>query len=151
MTDIQFKVDKKQFKSDLDWAINSLSKDQHTDKKRTTFFECFKGFAAAAATALLGIGQLELFWSDKVFQLLAILVTASLTIVTAWDNLFKHKSLWLQAAAAANQFRRLQSDFVHAELTESLTPELLVEFYDRYNRIWDKRNEAWMSLREGAT
>lgn len=60
------------------------------------------GFASAATTALIGLGS---YFPDaaNMFYVPALLVSASLTIVTAWDNLYKHNDLWIMNVKATQR------------------------------------------------
>ncbi len=142
-------VDREILRSNIEHHVEVFKKKVFRDRRRTTEVEIFKGTAAAATTALLGIGQLKFFHDvSDAFQVLAIVLTALLAIVTAWDGLFRHKALWILNISARNQFFELREDFDHAVATDTLSDEMLIEFYARYKKILKATNDGWVSMRK---
>ncbi len=149
MSEIDFGVDINILKSNIDYHIDKLGQDQKLDKNKTTYIAIYNGFSAAATTALIGISQyIEKY--DYIFQIMALLVSATQAILNAWDNLFNHKGLWIIAARSRRKFYALREDIQHAESTQTLTPELTRYFYNTYKSILEERNKAWDELRVGA-
>ncbi|CTQ53524.1 hypothetical protein LP7551_02048 [Roseibium album] len=150
MPNNNFKIDKVKLVKDIDKNIIFFRRISQNDKKKTTWIEVYKATAAAIATALLGIGQLKLFGitDDNYFQALAILITASLSIVTAWDALFRHKDLWIMHADARNKLVKIKQEITHAENTNTLSDELLSNFFNEYQDVWSNRNKNWFKIRE---
>ena len=97
---------------------------------------------------MIGLSKYFPIFGDEL-QVSALLISAILTIVMAWDKLFKHKEVWLISARGVRNFYELNDDIEHAEKTESLTPELLKNFYVRYKSILKEGDKTWDALRSG--
>ncbi len=144
----EYKLDPEILKNNIQHHLARLNRNIVRDKKKATFVEIYKGVAAASATALLGIGQIKLLENyNDIFQILAISITALLTMVTAWDNLFQHKQLWVMNVAVRNQFANLNDEFAHAEATGSLGQDQLEAFQSEMKNALRAANQNWTQLR----
>lgn len=144
----EYDLDAQLIKGNIEHHFQRLNGNIARDKKKATFVEIYKGVAAASATALLGIGQIEYFEEyNDIFQVFAILITAFLTMITAWDNLFKHKDLWILNVTIRNRFASLRDEFLHAEATDNLGQKQLEAFQDEMKKILASSNNNWTSLR----
>ena len=76
--------------------------------------------------------------------------STSLTVVAAWDGIFGHKSLWINAQSTLNDFKELRADVQHAEATSpsGVPQETINEIYGAYKNIVEQSNQKWMNLRE---
>lgn len=104
------------------------------------------GFASATTTALIGLGS---YFPDaaNIFYIPALLVSASLTIVTAWDNLYRHKDLWIMNVKARNNFYNLKEDIEHAKRTKTLDQNQLKTFFQRYRDTLSESSRSWEAMR----
>jgi hypothetical protein len=148
MADLTFEIDIATLKAQIETNHKHASRQSFKYRRHTGVVEIIKGGAAAFTTALLGIGQLAKFqgYNDE-FQFVAIIITAALAIITAWDGLFRHSGLWLMNAKTRNELASLKDDIEHAEKTKSLDDAVAKEMYRTYKKIWARRNEHWYSLR----
>ena len=77
----------------------------------------------------------------------ALIFSASLTVIQAWDGLFHHKRLWIIQTQALNKFRELNQDLLHIETTNNFEQDLINDCYKRYKEIYTTWNTEWLELR----
>lgn len=140
-------ADKETLISDLSHTIGQLQSWKKTDKNKTNFVAIYGGLVSALTTVLIGLASYIKVY-DTTFQVAALITSSSLTVVAAWDGLFKHKKLWIIQASALNRFYELRNDINHMEKSGKLTPDVVNEFYVQYKHIYNQLNGKWLSLRE---
>jgi hypothetical protein len=140
------KADKVKLLDDVKKSIIKLSHRKDSDKKKTTIIITLVSVGSSITTVLIGLSS---YFSDisVIFNITALVVSASVTVLSAWDKLFNHKRLWIMQAEALNAFKELDDDIKHLEATNSLSEEALNICYLRYKKIYSKWNSTWMDLR----
>ena len=133
-------------KDDTDKAIDRLSQYRRSNKKKAEFVVVSSAAISAATTIAIGLTSLISSWS-VVFQSLALMLSASLTILTAWDGLYNHKRLWLIQAGVLNSLYRIQADIRHLEKCDPIDQEAVNELYLRYQAAFDEYNSQWSEMR----
>jgi ABC-type multidrug transport system fused ATPase/permease subunit len=79
----------------------------------------------------------------------ALLLSACVTIVAAWDAFFNHRELWVRYTSTANRLKAIQSDLNYLLAgTPNPNPEKLDELYGRYHAVLDETNASWQDLRK---
>ena len=142
-----FEIDYDTLTADIDRQISSFQKWSKNDKSKTTAVTIVSGIASAVTTVAIGLVKFVPDGFSDVLQALALVVSAAVTVILAWDRLFQHKSLWLQNARAKRKFLALRDDLKHANATNSVNQELLKMFYSEYKAIFEERNSAWEKMR----
>ncbi|MCP3908059.1 MAG: SLATT domain-containing protein, partial [Oceanicoccus sp.] len=81
------------------------------------------------------------------FQSIAIILSASLTILVAWDGFYNHKRLWLLQAETVNRLKEINTDIRHLEATGSIKQSTIDQLYIRYKEAFGDFNNQWKELR----
>ena len=137
-----------ELKKELENRINAVHSWKDDDKRKSTFVAVYLGVVSAITTVCIGIVAF-LPESYKVFGIISLISSASVTVVAAWDGLFHHKKLWIHYAMTYNEFRDLERDIRHAEKSSSgITQDQTNKFYSRYKQIMKDHNERWYVIRE---
>jgi ABC-type bacteriocin/lantibiotic exporter with double-glycine peptidase domain len=133
-------------KDNLNKTISKLEKRKDEDKRKTTFMIAFGGLVSGLTTVLIGlsayVGELATY-----FSIAALITSASLTIVQAWDNLFHHKKLWIIQTDALGSFKELKEDISHFETNKNLDQVIFNECYERYKQINKTLLSEWKLMR----
>jgi len=102
---------------------------------------------SAVITVVTGISFLNGNWT----KILVLVLSASVTVISAWGAFFSPKESWLLAADILNKFRALQThlDFVlRAGSSEENNSELISRAFDEYQKILAEYNHKWREIRE---
>lgn len=133
-------------KTNLDTIINKIKGRKEQDKRKTAFVVTFGAVASALTTILIGLSSYLSSYAIY-FSIAALITSATVTVIQAWDKLFNHKRLWIIQADVLNGFKELNEDIHHLEAGGKLGQNEINECYDRYKEILKKWNSNWMELR----
>ena len=87
----------------------------------------------------------------NVFQGLALVLGATITILNAIEAFYDHRSLWIRETVTLARLRSLKAelDFAGAGLEgEQMDESSLKKFMRRYENILQDDLKAWLKLRE---
>ena len=143
---MEIEADKETLVEDLNRTIDQLFKWKNSEKRKTNFVAVYGGLVSALTTVLIGLASYLQEYATQ-FQVLALLTSSSLTVVAAWDSLFRHKKLWVIQASVLHKFYELRNDIKHMEKSKQLTAEVVNQFYIRYKEIYGSLNQKWIDLR----
>ena len=133
-------------KKDTSAAINSLRTLRRGNKKKAEYVVLGSAGISAVTTICIGVTSLAGSWGP-IYQSAALILSASLTVLTAWDGLYNHKRLWLMQASIVNNLRQIQTDIRHIEASGDTDPEVLSELYSRYRNAFEEYNAQWSEMR----
>lgn len=129
-------------------TIKKVEKRKNNDKSKSTFIALYAGIASGFTTVLIGLSTYSIFGNYTTYLTIAALIfSASLTVIQAWDGLFHHKRLWIIQTQALNKFRELNQDLLHIETTNNFEQDLINDCYKRYKEIYTTWNTEWLELR----
>jgi len=143
---VKITADKETLLADLSHSIGQLQSWKKADKNKTNFVAIYSGLIAALTTVLIGLAAYIESYATE-FQVAALVTSSSLTVVTAWDRLFKHKDLWMIQATTLNKLYELRNDINHMEKSGKLSPDVVDKFYVQYKKIYSQLNKKWLRLR----
>ena len=109
-------------------------------RRNTIRFTMLSAFLSAATTALIGVGQI---YNWQLLSVIALIISASMTIVHAWNGLFKYRSRWVNNNEALMQLYELRTDIEYQKIRQTLQGTTIDEFYQRYKLILQAANESW--------
>ena len=142
-------ADIEQLKSDLALQMKRTRANRTVDKRKSAFVAVYVGIVSAVTTVCIGIVSFIPTEYANLFGLASLLTSASLTVVIAWDGIFHHKKLWINAAMAFNELCDLDTDIRHAQAKSSNINQTQANaFYERYKEILRAHNERWYKIRE---
>ena len=133
-------------KKDLGDSLSSLRKLRRGNKKKAEYVVIAAAAISALTTVSIGLISLVSNWSPF-FQILALILSASLTVLTAWDGLYNHKRLWLLQAGIVNNLRQIETDLKHVEKLQDVDQNLINELYLRYRNAFEQYNLQWQEMR----
>lgn len=103
---------------------------------------------SAFTTVILGLDIPEL--SEEV-RITALIVSAVIIFLNAFNAFFSNKELWVANNVARNRLYKLKFDIEFAEAENvQLTPEIKEQFKDIYQQILDDLNSTWQKGRLGS-
>lgn len=133
-------------KSDLADSIARLTEYRRDNKTKADRVVFWGAVISASTTVSIGLGGL-IASGSLFFQGLALLLSASLTVLTAWDGLYNHKRLWIIQASVLNELYQIQTDIRHLEASNALDQNAVNELYDRYQSAFEEYNAQWQEMR----
>jgi|GEM_PF-3068208 len=136
-------------KDDIVWQVENLRKYRVGNKRKSMCAVVGTAAISALTTLVLGLGQFKFGWEalPQVTQIIALFLSFSATVISAWDAHFRHKDLWVMQARSVHRLYRLKDDLEHCEATGDVSDERKQEFYETYKNIFDDLNETWESVR----
>ena len=131
---------------DIEARINSFKIYRDANKRKTHIYVMSTAMLSSATTVLLGLSQ---YFKDytEVISAIALLISGSLTVLSAWDGLYNHKKLWTSYTSALVQLYDLKADIVHLKSSNQIDQSLINQTYARYKLILGEINDSWIKLR----
>ena len=116
---------------------------------RRGFFYFTLGTAILSAMTTVLIGMSKIYSSQAWMSALALVTSAGITVISAWDGFFRHKDLWVQKTDSWMSLQNLQSNLQFAKLKAggSLSSEQVDEFFKRFEKIVMAEHELWKRVR----
>lgn len=102
---------------------------------------------SAVITVVTGIS----FLNDNWPKILVLVLSASVTVISAWGAFFSPKESWLLTEDTLNKLKALQThlDFaLRASSSEENNSELVSHAFDEYQKILAEYNHKWREIRE---
>lgn len=136
-------------KSDVTAKIESAQARRRRDKNKSAFIAIYMGMVSATTTICIGIVSFLPENYSNFFGIVSLITSASLTVVLAWDGIFHHKKLWINAVKTRNELYELETDIRHTEAgPNGVSQDQANEFYERYKKIMKDSKERWYKIRE---
>jgi hypothetical protein len=116
---------------------------------RRGYFRFTLGTATLSAMTTVLIGLSRTFAEQTWLSALALVTSAGITVLGAWDGFFRHRDLWVQKTDSWMALQSLQSNLQFAKLKTggSLSAEQIDDFYKRFDRIVMAEHELWKKVR----
>jgi hypothetical protein len=133
-------------KKSLDIEIEKLNSRKKNDKLKASFVVTYGAFISGLITVLIGLSS-YLSKYEIWFIIAALITSASVTVIQAWDKFFNHKKLWIIQAEVLHGYEEIREDISHLEKTNRIDQNAINECYDRYKKINKNWNTNWMELR----
>jgi hypothetical protein len=132
----------------VDKQAVAFDKRRKRDKRKSYFFRMAAVMLSATITVLLGL-QVATEWQDRLANL-ALVLSALVTVLTAADAFFQHRSLWIARARTTNRLARLEARirYYKAGLDgKAPDPAHVDGFFGDLERILLEDEQAWLNLR----
>lgn len=113
-------------------------------RQRTVKFTILSAFLSALTTVLIGVGQI---YDWQPLSVVALTVSAFMSIVNTWDGLFNFRSRWVNNNETLMKLYELNSDIQFEKSKQTLQSENIDKFYQKYKEILQAANESWKSDR----
>ncbi len=120
----------------------SFKQDRNKHKKRSLFLKLSIAFLSAAATVLLGLKTNS---DTTVFQNIALIINASISVIATYEAFFKPKKLWVRETIVFSKLKDIERDLEFRLSGSSLTDKQLDEFSHRINTALQESMEEWIN------
>ncbi len=135
-------------KGDISREIQRLRKSRSNNKYKAANIAIYTGAVAAITTVCIGIGTFVGEELGRVFGLISLVTSASISVVSAWDGIFNHKKLWVSISLTLNQFYELDTDICHLEAQGDIDQETRNKLYIRFKKILADSDRRWYQIRD---
>jgi len=139
----------KYLENEIDSRIKDFTHKRIRDKNKAFGIKIFAVVLAATITVLLGLKVDETL--TKVFQNIALVFGATITILNAVEAFYDHRSLWIRRTVTLAHLFDLERDlrlYIAGTEQAEIDPKVLNRLADRYDRILADDLKAWLKLRE---
>ena len=131
---------------DIETRIAKFKNVSQVNKQKTHFFVMSTAILSSLTTVMIALSQYANSYTVYL-SAAALLISASLSILTAWDGLYNHKKLWTSYVTALTQLNELQADIKHLKANGEIEQTITNLLYARYKTIIGEVNENWLKLR----
>jgi hypothetical protein len=139
----------KTLQKELDDRIKITARKRAGDKTKAFGLKILAICFAAATTVLLGL-KVDASLA-VIFQSVALILSAMITVLTAVEAFYDHRSLWIRRTVTLSRLYGLRTDLNYstAGLPESeIDVKALDRFMRRYERILQDDLKSWLKMRQ---
>lgn len=139
----------KTLQNELNDRIKDTARKRVWDKNKAFGLKILAVSFAATVTVLLGLKVAEDL--ARIFQGIALVLSALITVLNAVEAFYDHRSLWIRRTVTLARLYTLRSDlnFVTAGADESeLDIKTLERFRNRYDHILQDDLKSWLKTRQ---
>jgi hypothetical protein len=117
-------------------------------KKRALQMRISMATFGSFTTLLLGLKSSPLFVGyDSEFSAIALVISALIPILTAWDAFVDNRWLWVSYTAAHTSLSRILEEVDFASAKGSVSEEQLGNFHDQFKRAIQAATDSWLDKR----
>ena len=141
----------KKLRKDLDAQIKSFAEKRMTNKRRALSLKMLATTFSVLTTILLGLKGFEyLTESSLPFKNLTLVLSALVTLVSAFDGFFNHRALWVRYTLTVSNLRAIQDELDYATADASASPSQakVDELFKKYQNVLSETNTSWQTLRD---
>lgn len=136
---------------ELDTHFKRTSKNRVNNKNKAFGLKILAVCFASAITVLLGV-KVDETWAVA-FQNLALVLSAVVTLLSAFEAFYDHRSLWIQGTVTLSQLAALKTevDFFAAGRALQVSNEDVTKldgFRNRLEQILQDELKAWLKMRQ---
>jgi F0F1-type ATP synthase assembly protein I len=131
--------------------IQGFTERRNNNKHKARNFQVSITVLGAISTIILGLNFDNLvyltFFKNQTKNI-ALIISALITIISAYNTFFDHKGLWVNYTTSRNSLYNLDFEIdYYLEGNEDIEKEKIEEFKERYNEILVEANHKWSELR----
>ena len=130
------------------WHANYEEKRNHNKRvSRSVAMLC--AVISAITTVLIGASTSPLLTTTwgRVLALAAMVASAGVAVIAAWDGLFNHKKLWVLYTQHWIAMSELQMDLEHAKRATDSDDTVYEELYARFKAIRASLDAKWSAMK----
>lgn len=115
-----------------------------TNRRMALIFTLAPAILSAIATVSIGVSErLSVKW----FIIIALIASASATVLGAWEALFSNRKMWIVAGIALAELAELQSDINYRKKNAAaITQAETDDYHERLKKISQKAENSWQSV-----
>lgn len=140
--------------TEIDVHIKRFSDRRENNKWKAFTLHMATTFLGAIITVLLGLNFSKLGFDkgqniDEILRMVALILGALVTTISAFNTFFGHKYLWINYTKTRNKLYKLTTD-IDYYLIDNKNVELGIidKFKIELDKILEKANQDWVKLRE---
>jgi hypothetical protein len=138
-------------KKELDFHFSRLNKARNNNKYKSFTLKLLAVCFAGAITVLLGINVSEDLSAS--FKNIALILSAVITVLNAYEGFYDHRSLWIQGTVTLSQLAALKNevDYITAGREQKVSEDdmrRLDDFNKRLEQILQDELKAWLKMRQ---
>lgn len=139
-------------RSALTYHINSFRSRRDQNRRRAATTKLAIIAFGALVTILLGLkSYTPLQQYDSTFSICAFVLSALVTAITAWDDYFGHRWLWIRYTETLGLLRSIEADLNYAASKPEIEIGVLDELQRRLQLALQETNAAWSEKRSHDT
>jgi hypothetical protein len=138
----------KSLKDDIEESIKRTQKRRNRDKAKATFLKMSGVLLAGVVTVLVGL-QGDQF-NQYLLRNIALVLSASITVISAFDAFFDHRALWTMKTVTFVRLHDLMREMNFAIAQSSpndIAEDTLLGFKKRFKEILQDDLRDWVKLR----
>src|SRR5689334_6541408 len=82
------------------------------------------------------------------FHNVALVLSAVVTMLSAWDAFFNHRALWVRYTTIAAELKAIRSHLNYATVGGTGDDSILDQLFAQYQAVLKATNEWWLHQRE---
>ena len=136
----------KVLEEELAKQIKSFDGSRQFYRRNFFYYTLVTATLSALTTILIGVGQI---FGNKWLSILALITSAGITVVAAWDGYLRSRELWIQKTDTWMALENLDSNirYAKAKFGENLTENQVDEFYSRFDKAVMGEHDLWKKVR----
>ena len=132
---------------EIDAQVARFTHRRRRDKRKAFALKLGAAALGALVTILLGVrtaGTTEVLLKNT-----ALVASALVTVLNAWDAFYDHRALWVKRTQTASRLQRLQRSFrlAYARSEGALDGPSVDEFASQLDQIIDDDLASWIQMR----
>jgi len=141
----------KKLREDLNAQIKSFDQKRMKNKRKALFLKMLATTFSVLITILLGLKGVEyLTESSLLFKNLPLVLSALVTLISAFDGYFNHRALWVQYTLTASNLKAIKAELDYATTDANAPPaQATVDgLFNKYQNALSETNASWQTLRD---
>jgi hypothetical protein len=133
---------------ELNDRILSFQNRRKENRSKSFYIKITGTVCSALTTILVGLQGFDKPYATWLSNL-ALAMSASVTVLTAWESFFDHRGLWVKYTKARSQLLAIKArlEFQLAGNNEPLSQDQLESHFRDYQAVLDEVNASWLQLR----
>lgn len=129
--------------AEIQARINSFKQKVEFNRKWANWAILLTALLSATTTVLIGLNQSSN--NLKNLSAIALITSASITVVNAWDGVYQYQRRWVQYNDTLMRLKELKFDIEYAKIRsgDDLSSEAVDQFKERYQIILRDTNKGW--------
>ena len=129
--------------AEIQARINSFKQKVEFNRKWANWAILLTALLSATTTVLIGLNQSSN--NLKNLSAIALITSASITVVNAWDGVYQYRRRWVQYNDTLMRLKELKFDIEYAKIRsgDNLSSEAVDQFKERYQIILRDTNKGW--------
>jgi uncharacterized protein DUF4231 len=130
---------------ELDRQIGSFEAARKLNKRRALAFKLSITGLGSLTTVVLGF---QSAWERELLHNVALVLSAIVTLLSAWDSFFNHRALWVRYTTTASELKALRAQLAYITAANDPDSAALDHLFTEFQTVLKTTNEWWLHQRE---